>query len=198
MTPTIPKSRPQKTWAQIKAVIEEHGVAPKGLILVFYRGYYRDSIGKVGVNDRNEYDDAAFVWCDVPGKMRSYNANTDPSKYRPGFGTGKNKGMATLAPGVGAFVRGLHKGLYRALRQYGTFKIIRDGKPDYIEYDSDSGINGHRGGVYTTSSEGCLTIPPNQYDGDSSDFLETIDAYAAHYGLKDDDPIIWILVERQG
>lgn len=194
MTPTIPKSRPQKTWEQIQQIIKDHGVPARKLVLVFWRGYYRDTMGKPGVNDRGIHDDAFFVWSDVPGKMRTFNGNTDPTRYRKGFGTGANKGMACVEPGVMAFTRGLHKGKYRALRQYGTFKIKRDGSPDYIEMDDDSGINVHHDSPISTSSEGCFTTPESQWD----DYIDTVDAYATYYKIKDSDPIVAILLEGQG
>ncbi|MBL0317209.1 MAG: hypothetical protein IPP69_16150 [Flavobacteriales bacterium] len=43
-------------------------------------------------------------------------------------------------------------------------KIIRDGETR-VQEGSNFGINIHRGGRTTTSSEGCQTIPPDQWTG---------------------------------
>ena len=57
------------------------------------RGYYTNSLGEKGVNDRNLYDDAIFVI--EPSGVHNFNGNTDPSRFR--------KGIAKLkAPASGA------------------------------------------------------------------------------------------------
>jgi lysozyme len=120
-------------------------------------------MGAAGVNDRGIYDDAIFVV--LPDRVVSFNANTDPSGYRPGKGTGDEKGMAVLQPGVWNFNLGLHRGKYLALRQRGSFTVLRDGfEHSYSDTGDGFGINIHCGGVNTTSSLGCQTIVPEQYD----------------------------------
>lgn len=129
------------------------------LVIVGVRGYYRDTMGVVGENDRGIYDDAIFV--DSPNVFAAFNGNTDPTSYRRA--TQARTGMATLEPGVYfAHKIGTHKG-YRALsQQNGPVTVARDGQTALdVGY---FGINIHRGGVKSTSSEGCQTIPPAQWD----------------------------------
>jgi lysozyme len=94
----------------------------------------------------------------------AFNANTDPSRYRKGQGKGAGKGMASLKLGVyRAHNLGKHKGQYEALIQTGgPVTVIRDGNPPY-EDSGYFGINIHKGGFNTTSSEGCQTIHPTQW-----------------------------------
>ena len=126
---------------------------------VWVRGYYKKTMGDPAKNDRAIYDDAAFIITDT--NFHAYNANTDPSRYKPG--------IASLVPGVyrGVYKFDMHhgsKGSYPAVCQrLGPVVVIRDGKkvndpPQMI------GINQHRGGFRTTSSLGCLTTPPDQYE----------------------------------
>jgi len=148
------------------------------LCILNVRAYYADTIGKPRVNDVGDYDDAAFVI--TPEGIHAFNANTDPSII--GWNAALGKPYAMLDQGVHYFIRGLHKGAYQALRQpdeeqaekygienYGHFPIIRDnGKPGaknarYVE-EIYGAINYHRGGNSGTSSWGCQTIPPSQYN----------------------------------
>lgn len=130
----------------------------KGVVyLVGIRGYYKDSMGKKGVNDLGIYDDAMFVI--APKIFKSFNANTDPSKVV--------KGIATLIPGVHYFKKGKHKILspsgYAAFRPATpdeSLPVIREGKPDIHK---GIAINIHMGGMFTTSSEGCQTIRKDQW-----------------------------------
>jgi len=119
------------------------------------RGYYKDSMGKVGVNDRGIYDDAMFVM--LHGRVLPFQANTDPSAWRTG--------IATLKPGKWRFIAGKHKlndrNGYPALRQYGNMTVTRDNQKAQTGY---FGINLHRGGSENTSSLGCQTIPAGQWD----------------------------------
>lgn len=135
------------------------------LIVVGIRGYYRDSMGAPNVNDRGIYDDAIFIHS--PSVFAAYNGNTDPSTYRPGHGTSEStRGMASLKPGAW-FVHqfALHKGKYMALCQRaGAVTVIRDGNPPYEDTGDDFGINIHRGSYTKTSSEGCQTIHPDQWE----------------------------------
>jgi hypothetical protein len=137
------------------------------LIIVGIRGYYRDTMGKPGVNDRGIYDDAIFIVS--PLAFAAFNANTDPSRYRQGSGRGNGKGMASLKPGFWPVYRfDRHRGRvlsYPAICQRaGPVTVIRDGDPPY-EHTGMFGINIHRGGRGTTGSGGCQTVPPDQWDG---------------------------------
>ena len=117
------------------------------------------------------------------GLMASYNGNTDPSVYRKGFGTAeKTKGMASLNPGVwNVYQFDLHSGKYLALCQkFGPVMVTRDGAVDYIDVGY-FGINIHKGGRNTTSSLGCQTIHPDQWDS----FISLVTDQAKRYfGLK--------------
>ncbi|MGE3871174.1 MAG: hypothetical protein AB7F51_16895 [Pseudorhodoplanes sp.] len=159
-----PNGRPRLSLHELTALI-----APLGLDLtrdpvsvVGIRGYYRDTLGAPGVNDRGIYDDAIFLVS--PSLFAAFNANTDPSRVRKGRGTGAAKGMASLKPGLYRVHRfDKHRGKYLALCQRaGPVTVIRDGNPPY-EDRGNFGINIHRGGINTTSSEGCQTIPPDQW-----------------------------------
>lgn len=133
------------------------------LIVVGQRGYYRDTMGAPKVNDRGIYDDAIFLTS--PSAFAAFNANTDPSIYRKGQGSGAKKGIATLKPGAWFVHRfDKHKGKYLALCQrLGPVTVTRDGDPPYDDTGM-FGINIHRGGYSTTSSEGCQTIHPDQWE----------------------------------
>jgi peptidoglycan hydrolase-like protein with peptidoglycan-binding domain len=129
------------------------------LIVVAIRGY-KLSLGASGKNDRGIYDDAHFIY--TPTGLLSFSGNTDPSSYRAGSGTGSGKGMASVKTGVWAFGRGTHKGRL-AFRQTVPFTVIRDGNPPY-EDKGYFGINWHNGNLSTTSSAGCQTNRPEDYD----------------------------------
>lgn len=157
--------KPRLSSAELEQLLQPFGLdrAKYPLIVVGRRGYYRDSMGAPNVNDRGIYDDAVFIH--TPSVFAAYNGNTDPSTYRPGHGTGASKGMASLKPGAWFVHRfDLHRGKYLALCQRcGPVTVIRDGNPPY-EDTGDFGINIHRGSYTKTSSEGCQTIHPDQWD----------------------------------
>lgn len=165
MSVAVPKSRPRLAKADIQRRIARAGVdrARHPLVILGIRGYYADTIGVPGRNDRGVYDDALFI--DAPEASATFNANTDPSRFRPGQGTGARKGMACLKPGVWPVYRfDKHNGQYLALCQRaGDVTVIRDGTPPYPDTGA-FGINIHKGGINTTSSEGCQTIHPAQWD----------------------------------
>ena len=165
MNAAVPAARPRMSRAELTAVVRRRlpGVLFEGrMTIVGVRGYYSDTMGIPGVNDRGIYDDAIFIV--APDAFMAFNANTDPSRGRKGSGRGANKGMAQLVPGVWPVYRfDLHSGQYLALCQRaGPVTVLRDGSPDYADRGM-FGINIHRGGVRTTSSEGCQTIPPAQW-----------------------------------
>jgi hypothetical protein len=161
----VPTTRPKLTQEalleRIAPFIIDRGKYP--LIVVCYRGYYLNSMGKTGVNDRGIYDDAIFI--DSPNVFAAFNGNVDPSKYRKGYGTAEStKGMASLAPGVHyAHTFDYHKGKYLALCQRaGPVTVVRDGNPPYKD-TGYFGINLHKGSYNSTSSEGCPTVYPTQW-----------------------------------
>jgi hypothetical protein len=153
----LPSAAPRLSRADITTRLAGAGyvarLAGYPLYLVGIRGYYRDSMGAVGRNDLGIYDDAIFVLS--PNVFASFNANTDPSVARPR--------IATLQPGLWlAHKIGLHKGYQALSQQKGEVTVSRAGAGLDTGY---FGINIHRGGNTTTSSEGCQTIPPKQWDG---------------------------------
>lgn len=131
------------------------------MFLLGVRGYYQDSMGKVGANDRGIYDDGIFVVS--PDSFAAFNANVDPSAFRPG--------IATLLPGWHPYKPGNH-GITRPGGGYPAFRpatkdeslpVSRDGETGSSNRDGVA-INIHRGGRNTTSSEGCQTLHPDQWD----------------------------------
>lgn len=170
MTVARPADKPKMMRAELLGrVLSAHAdraLLDAPLLIVGVRGYYRDTLGAVGRNDRAVYDDALFVV--TAEAFAAFNANTDPSGYRKGKGIGAGKGMASLNPGVWRVYRlDIHragtKGAHEALCQRaGVVTVTRDGDPPYPETGM-FGINIHRGGWNSTSSEGCQTIPPDQW-----------------------------------
>jgi hypothetical protein len=159
VTATVPMlpatGRPKLPAAEAQAIIAAHGVdrAAHPIVVLGVRGYYRDTMGAVGANDRCLYDDCLAI--DTPRGFLAVNGNCDPSKFEPG--------IATLLPGVYfAHEFGLHKGAYLALVQTGgEVTVSRDGQTAHDE--GWFGINIHRGGYATTGSLGCQTVHPDQW-----------------------------------
>jgi lysozyme len=148
---------PRLQESKIRKILETNGVDQSKVCAVAIRGYFLDTMGKPGVNDRRIYDDAQFIcW---PDGFAAFQANTDPNGYRKGHGTGSKKGMAMLKTGIHIFGTGKHKGRL-AFRQCEKFTVIRDGNPPY-EHFGYHAINWHSGGNYSTSSLGCQTNPKN-------------------------------------
>lgn len=166
-------NRPNWKHADVLQLLAAHGLSPERPALVARRGYFRDTMGAPGVNDRGLYDDAIALVS--PWAFQTFNANTDPSRSR--------ESMAALEPGTWWYQLGIH-GLsrpreqqYRALVQAGDVVVHRDGTDDVAagvidvrgrclghgRWAGRFGINIHRGGTTTTSSEGCQTIHPTQW-----------------------------------
>ncbi len=131
------------------------------VMLLGLRGYYQDTMGKRGVNDRGIYDDCICII--APGVFATYNANTDPSIFR--------KGIATLTTGVHLYRKGKHGITTHADGGYAAFRPASIGEALPVTRDGQEGvtagvaINIHKGGYNTTSSEGCQTIYPDQWLG---------------------------------
>lgn len=135
--------------------------------VVAFRGYYMDTMGEPGENDRGMYDDCfCVIWKD--GYL-TFNANTDPSRYRDA--TDKKQGIATLVPGLHYFKKGKHgisgPNPYNAFRPATpdeSLPVWRDGENFGKKIYKGIAINIHRGGYNTTSSEGCQTVYPDQWN----------------------------------
>lgn len=155
-------SKPQVRRERVLKLLDKHGVdlRKEKVALVGVRGYFRDSMGAKGKNDIGIYDDA-FIWIDE-SDMATFNGNTDPSRYY--------SKVATLDSGLWRYKKGLHgygrsTPPYPAYRQAAPVRVLRyaNGKPSIAD-TGDFGINIHRGGANTTSSAGCQTVPPDQWN----------------------------------
>lgn len=172
--PKAPESLIRSLLQGAGLLTEKEPVAALGV-----RGYRRDTMGKPGENDVNIYDDALFL-C-APGVFMAANGNTDPSRI--GWNASIGKEFAMLCPGTWYFVRGAHKQRVPALRQadedqadvcgipnHGHFTVWRAKDMEQVRAGTarkETGyfaINIHRGGDTTTSSWGCQTIPPAEFD----------------------------------
>src|SRR5690242_10819143 len=153
----VPPSKPRMSYAEVAAKVDALGLDREAypFFIVGIRGYYRDSMGAPGANDRGIYDDAIFLVS--PFAFSTFNANTDPSATR--------QGVARLQPGVWIVYRfdkhrPAHGTPYEAICQRGgDVEVVRDGSPDRLDRGR-FGINIHRGGYARTSSLGCQTIYP--------------------------------------
>lgn len=174
MNPIIPATRPKITREEVLQMLSNAHpdfVIPD-LLIIGIRGYYPDTMGKPGKNDRNLYDDAIILV--AKEEYKTFNGNTDPSAYK--------KAIANLKPGIWpAYKFDLHKGQYLALCQRGgPVTVIRDQKgPDTGNF----GINIHRGGNWGTGSLGCQTIP--REDGQYDEFINEALTLAKKYYGKD-------------
>lgn len=160
-----PPSTPKAPLAQVLRHAQDSWTQPLinfPLTFLFgVRGYYFRTMGKSDRNDRNIYDDAIFLVS--PNVFAAFNANTDPSPFR--------SGVATLLPGWHLYRKGRH-GIsrgpgYPALRPATAgerLPVKRDGEKAIPSARPGVAINIHRGGYSTTSSLGCQTIYPTQYD----------------------------------
>jgi hypothetical protein len=156
MTGIKPPARPEM---QRNAALELLAYASlESFALIGRRGYYRDTMGAPGVNDIGVYDDAIILV--TPTAYATFNANTDPSRQLPG--------IATLKYGSWLYRIGIH-GLshpvgprqYPALVQAAPVTVTRDGGKEETGF---FGINIHHGSFGTTSSEGCQTVYPDQWE----------------------------------
>ena len=184
MSLKLPPATPKATLDRVTRAIQNARVSDT-VVLVGVRGYYRDTMGKPGMNDRGIYDDAFFIVS--PTHFSAWNANTDPSVAR--------KGIATLIPGVHRYRKGMH-GVTRG-NPYPAFRpatkdeelpVMRDGE---ARASVGVAINIHRGGINTTSSLGCQTVPPVQWDG----FYAALSGELKRHGVKD-FPYVLVTVDQ--
>ena len=164
---------PQLDEKKIREILDANGVDQSKVCVLAIRGYWLDSMGRKGANDRRLWDDAMFiVW---PDGIARYQANTDPNGYRKGKGTGRDKGMAMLKPGIHWFGTGRHKGRL-AFRQCELFTVIRDGDPPYEDTGMHA-INLHSGGYNSTASLGCQTVPAQTWEAFRKLLYSLLDQY---------------------
>lgn len=192
-------NRPQWDRAKVESILKEKysqaGEEMPKVVLLGVRGYFENTMGVKGQNDRGIYDDALFIY--APNFLKSFNFNTDPS--RTGFNEHAGKGFAVLQPGIWMYKIGIH-GLskpsykqYRAFVQAGKVTIKRDGHDDADsgEFYGFFGVNIHRGGINGTSSEGCQTVVTEQW----AEFFTTAEALLNQHNQ---NIIDYVLIEQQG
>lgn len=172
MTALLPPHRPLQPREKTAQMLLELGVREAVCVLAV-RGYFLASMGQAAANDRNIYDDALII-CS-PVCHAAFNGNTDPSIFRPR--------VASLFPGVWLYKPGIH-GLskpkakrYPAFVQAADVTVQRDGG---VAESGRFGINIHRGSNTGTSSLGCQTIPPAQWDS----FRTLLNEQLARFGQK--------------
>ena len=177
----IPKSRPQQAKEKSLAMAIKAGIEDR-VVLIGIRGYYSETFQPSG-NQRGIYDDAIILLS--PSVHATFNANTDPTVFK--------KGIAVLKTGIHRYRKGNHGiskpgGGYPALRPANPKEevpVTRDGEGDSMGI----AINIHKGGYNTTSSLGCQTIYPPQWDG----FINLVYSEMSRYNQK---TIPYLLVEN--
>jgi lysozyme len=152
--------RPKLTEAQAMKFAPIEVLEKYKVFLIGLRGYYLDTMGKPGENDRGIYDDCICI-SGPKGIFLPFNANTDPSRFRPG--------IATLITGVHMYKKGKHGITTHADGGYPAFRPATPNEALPVTRDGQTGIsqgiaiNIHKGGYGATSSEGCQTIYPDQW-----------------------------------
>jgi hypothetical protein len=174
----VPGKRPQQTREQTLTILSQSLISViDSVVILGVRGYYKDSMGKVGKNDQAMYDDALIVIS--PSAYKTFNANTDPQK------AGQKKAM--LAPGRYQFYKGRHRNKYNALRPYPegvALPCTRDGVKSMCSH-----TNIHKGGFSDTFSEGCQTLYPSQWN----EFIDLVYSQMNKYGQK---TVRYLLIEN--
>lgn len=152
-------NRPKLTEQEARAKVKASGfIIEEPVMVLAIRGYYKDSMGKPGVNDRGVFDDAFFII--APNYFKSFNANTDPSVYRNRIGT--------ITPGLHYFKKGKHGiskpgGGYPAFRPDTPDESLPGYRDGYDDLQKIYNTNIHSGGENTTGSEGCQTVIKSQW-----------------------------------
>lgn len=193
MSQLLPMHRPQQstgvtrsTLNKFRDLLPEDGL-DDAVAVVAVRGYYLNTMGKEGANDRGVYDDAVFVL--EPESVHNFNANTDPARFSRGVARLKSRQAIRYRPGPHGFSR--KDGPYPAFRQDSNCTVIRDETGE----DTDTAasrfwINLHRGGITTTSSLGCQTIPPHQWN----EFKTLVDGLLKKHSQ---ETFYYLLVDQQ-
>ena len=139
---------PKQTKQESLDILSKHGLTleTNKLLMLAVRGYYANTFGVKGKDDRRVYDDALFIIAENYYTALQWNTNPSPS-YR--------YGLAELLTGVYDVKKHKHKGKYNAF-QIIEAKVKRDGKNGI--FVGNFGINLHYDGEYIPSgSLGCQT-----------------------------------------
>lgn len=170
-----PANRPQMDHLEALNILGAAGLSKSKACFLMLRGYFLDTMGVKGKNDRRIYDDALFYV--EANQFLACNANADPNGYRSGHGEAEDTmGMLTIKdPQICYYKPGLHKGR----------PAFRQNRPLYGWRDADSSVkeskiqvvdgikvytvfgefaaNLHDSPETSTSSLGCLTVPKPQF-----------------------------------
>ena len=174
----LPKFKPQQPRNVTESLLKD---LDSPVTLVGVRGYYSETFAPSG-NNINVYDDAMFLIS--KNGYYPFNANTDPSIHRPR--------VAHLKAGVWQYKLGIHNiskdksRQYPALVQAAPVTVFREGYEDETGW---FGINIHKGSNTTTSSLGCQTIPPSQWNS----FYELVKMEMKRSGIKQ---IPYVLIDK--
>ncbi|WP_319532653.1 hypothetical protein [uncultured Cohaesibacter sp.] len=162
-SPLLPTHRPSQADGITRAVMERYlSLTPPAfrsakVQVLFVRDHFADAAELAARTIHDScYKDAVFVI--DPEGIEAFNGNSDPTNNGPGIATVKAPQAVCYRPGFHRY--GLPGG-HEAFRQDIDCVVVRGGMEgdDYgMHY-----VNLHRGGINGTSSEGCLTIPPNQW-----------------------------------
>lgn len=174
MSNMLPSGKPQLAKSDAQKMIDLFDHSKYPTVLLGVRGYFKKTMGDPTKNDRNLYDDGMFIIS--ADHYSAWNGNTDPSAHRKGIAVLKANAkrnadgtFTILNPNPYLYKVGLH-GIsgphpYEAFRQYGRVTVIRDGGKEETDTDRNPfWIDIHRGGYGITSSLGCQTIWPDQYE----------------------------------
>jgi hypothetical protein len=125
--------------------------------VIAIRGYFKNSMGKPGENDRGIFDDAFILI--GPNYFKTFNANTDPRVTKNGVGM--------LLPGWHLFKQGWHgygkqsgHEAFRTANAREVLPVLRDGQVGIKEGVT---VNLHKGGQYNTNSIACQTVQADQW-----------------------------------
>lgn len=159
MTGILPAARPRVPRSVAAAVLATKGLTAPEPAILGLRGFFRQAMSK-GVDQRGLYECAICLV--TPDSILAVNANTLP--------TGSHPGEAVLDCGTWSYKMGIHNlskdpavhPHYPALVQAATVTVSRDGQT--AKDTGMFGINIHHGSYTMTSSEGCQTIHPDQWE----------------------------------
>lgn len=166
MSIAIPPNKPRTPLGIVQAVAlkawrKEHTEPMPEFYVLAVRTHFSTVIAPPGPNINTD-DDAFFVVS--PFGFFSFNGNVEPTRY--GWNPNADKFMARLKPGCWKFIHRLHRGRYWAFGQgenpVTVERIRKDGSIAVTETGC-FGIDLHPHGDNSTSSEGCLTIPDEQW-----------------------------------